>query len=79
MADELFPPALSTDDLLAIEEIMERDAPDVLLRRDFRKSSEWRWQAVDLEARIALAAWRQQPIEARAGALIDAIRAGMLA
>lgn len=69
---------ISRQDMEEIEEIMWREASEVIVRADMRTSPEWRWQGAALETLIAVAAWRQQPIEARAAALIDAIRAGCL-
>ena len=69
---------ISKQDIEEIEEIMWRDAPDLIVRADMRSTPEWRWRGAGLETLIAVAAWRQQPIEARAAALIDAMRAGCL-
>lgn len=69
---------ISKQDIEEIEEIMWREAPELIVRDDMRETPEWRWRGAGLETMIAVAAWRQQSIEARAGALIDAIRAGCL-
>jgi hypothetical protein len=69
---------ISKQDIEEIEEIMWRDAPELVERDDMRRTPEWRWAGAGLETLIAVAAWRQQPIEARAAALIDALRAGCL-
>jgi hypothetical protein len=59
-------PPLTKEDLDAIGKVLKVRAP-ALLKMD------WRWRLAELEALVALAAWRSRSIEERAVALADAL------